>query len=100
MIRSYLSDIINDCKTQKEWKIQLTIAIIFTSSKDSNETRIMHAKGNNREIWWVVKQMKLLKNFLSLFCKDIKKDCKNQWKEVKLFLIELMYCITILKEHV
>ena len=58
MIRPYLSDMINDHKTQKiwkvhsgnkiidykttleEWKIQLTMSINFISSKDdSNETR-------------------------------------------------------------
>ena len=67
MIRPYLSDIINDHKsqgkwrihsgneiiehkTQSEWKIQLTMAINFISSKDSDETRTMHAKSNNVEI--------------------------------------------------
>ena len=50
MIRLYLVDIINDQKTQSEWKIPLTAAINFISSKpDSNETRIMHAKSNNVE---------------------------------------------------
>ena len=61
MIRPYSSDIINDHKTQgewrihsantitehkthSEWKIQLTMAINFISSKDSDETRTMHAK--------------------------------------------------------
>ena len=61
MIKPYLSDIINEHKTQKkwridsgnkiiehktqsEWKIQLTMAINFISSKDSDETRTMHAK--------------------------------------------------------
>ena len=38
-------------KTQSEWKIQLTMAINFISSKpDSDETRIMHAKSDNVEI--------------------------------------------------
>ena len=67
MIRPYLSDIINDHKTQGEWKIHsgntitayttqgewkihLTMAINFISSKDSYETRIMHAKSDNVEI--------------------------------------------------
>ena len=40
MIKPYLSDMINDYITQGEWKIQLTIAINFISSKDSDETRI------------------------------------------------------------
>ena len=67
MIRPYLIDIINDhdtqgkwrilsgnkiidLKTQSEWKIQLTMAINFISSKDSDETRTMHTKSNNVEI--------------------------------------------------
>ena len=67
MIKPYLSDIINDhktqgkwrihsgntiteCKTQNEWEIQLTMAINFISSKDSDETLTMHGKSNNVEI--------------------------------------------------
>ena len=58
MIRPYLSDIINDHKSQvttehkaqSEWKIQRTIAINFISSKDSDETHTMHAKSDNVEI--------------------------------------------------
>ena len=51
MIRTYLVDVINDHKTQSEWKIQLTAAINFISSKpDSEKTRIMHAKSDNIEI--------------------------------------------------
>ena len=41
-IRSYLCDMINDYKTQGEWKIELTTEINFMSSKDSNETGTMH----------------------------------------------------------
>ena len=67
MIPSYLSDIVNDHKTcglvryhsgnkswleetSSEWKIQLTMAINFISSKDSDDTRTMHTKSNNVEI--------------------------------------------------
>ena len=68
MIRSYLSDIINDHKTPEdlrvhssneiiayetqfgEWKIELTISINFISSNDFNETRNMYTKSNNIEI--------------------------------------------------
>ena len=51
MIRPYLVDLINDHKTQSEWKIQLTMEINFISSKpDFDETRIMHAKRDNKEI--------------------------------------------------
>ena len=33
-----------------QWKIQLTTAINFISSKDSDKTRTMHTKSNNVEI--------------------------------------------------
>ena len=49
-IKPYLSDIINDDETQAEWKIKLTMAINFFSSKDSEETRIMHSYSYNIEI--------------------------------------------------
>ena len=68
MIRPYLSNIINDHKTQGEWgihssntiikhktqgewKTHLTMEINFISSKEgSDETRTMHTKTNNIEI--------------------------------------------------
>ena len=45
-----MCNIINDHKTQVEWKIQLTIAIHFLSSKDTGEMHTMHAKSDNIEI--------------------------------------------------
>ena len=42
MIRPYLIGIINDYKTQGKQKLNLTMAINFFSSKDSEETRIMY----------------------------------------------------------
>ena len=51
MIRPYLVGMINDHKTQSEWKIQLTVAINFISFKlDSDETHIMYTKSNNIKI--------------------------------------------------
>ena len=50
MIRPYLSDMINDHKTQSDWKIQLTMQINFISSKDSKVTHTMHTKSHNTEI--------------------------------------------------
>ena len=50
MIKLYLGDIINDYKTQGEWKIQLTVIINVISSKVSDEIRTMHTKSNNIQI--------------------------------------------------
>ena len=51
LIEPYLANMINDYKSKGEWKIQLTAEINFLSLKpDSNETRIMHTKSDNKEI--------------------------------------------------
>ena len=50
MIRPYLRDMINDYKTRREWKNQLTMQINFISFKDSKETRTMYTKCHNIEI--------------------------------------------------
>ena len=50
LIRQYLSDIINNHKAQNEWKIKLSLAINFVSSKDFKETRIMYTNSYNIDI--------------------------------------------------
>ena len=50
IIRLYLRDIINNHKTQGEWKIHLIMETNFISSEDSDETRIMQSKSDNIEI--------------------------------------------------
>ena len=47
IIRPYLKDLIDDHKAKGEWKIQLTMRIIFVSFKDENETRERHTESNN-----------------------------------------------------
>ena len=48
MMTPYLVHMINDHKTQSEWKIQLTVTINLVSSKPgSDETRITHTKSSN-----------------------------------------------------
>ena len=50
MIRPYLKDMIDDYKSKGEWKIQITMRIIFISFIDKNETQVMHTKIDNNEI--------------------------------------------------
>ena len=96
MIRPYLSDIINDHKTQGEWKIHsgntitehktqregnipLTMVINFISSKeDSDETRTMHAKSDKIEIMMVSETDEIVEELFKSLLQDIKKDYKNQ----------------------
>ena len=44
--KTHSGNIIADCKSQRNWKFLLTIAIKFISSKDSSETRNMHSKSD------------------------------------------------------
>ena len=84
MIKPYLSDLINKHKihgsaryhsgnkswigkTSSEWKIQLTIAINSISSKDSDETRTMHARSNNVEIMVGSETNEIIKDLFEYF---------------------------------
>ena len=69
-IGPYLQDI-NNLKTSKTWKIQLTIAINFTCSKDNNEESVMNSKSDNKEIMINDKADKVIeKLFKSLLNRD------------------------------
>ena len=86
IIKSYLSDIINNHKThslvryhsgEKTWleetsserKIQLTMAINFISSKDSDETGIVHTKSNNAEIMVGSQTDEIIEDLFEFFLK-------------------------------
>ena len=46
----YKTLLVEEYLDKGEWKIQLTMEINFISSKDSHETRTMHANRDNTEI--------------------------------------------------
>ena len=91
MIRPYLSNVINDHKsqekwridldnkiikrkTQSKWKIQLTMATNFISFKDSEETRTMHAKSSIVEIMMGSETDEIIEELFKSFLQNIKKD--------------------------
>ena len=49
-IKPHLKDMIDYYKSKGEWKIQITIRIIFFSYIDKNQTQLMHTKSDNVEI--------------------------------------------------
>ena len=49
-ILPYLKDMIDDNKSKGEWKIQITMRIIFISFIDKNETQVMNTKSDNVKI--------------------------------------------------
>ena len=49
-IKPHLKDMIDDYKSKGEWKIQITMRIIFISFIDKNKTQVMYTKSDNVEI--------------------------------------------------
>ena len=45
-----MRDIIIHSQTSDTWKVKLTIAVIFVSSKDAEEERVMHSRSENMKI--------------------------------------------------
>ena len=48
--KPYLKDIITNLQKLGASKVQLTIAVNFISSKDSDEEQVMHSKSDNIEV--------------------------------------------------
>ena len=79
LIEPYLRELINYYKNISEWKIQLTAQINFISLKlDSDKTCVMHTGSDNEEFMNGSETDEIIKNFLNLFCKDIKKIYKEK----------------------
>ena len=93
MIRSYLSDIIiNNHKTRREWKIQLTVSTNFTFPKNSNETCSMHTKSHNIEIMTGSETDKVIeKRFEDLLQNYHRLNRNNKRKRVFCASVDLLY---------
>ena len=111
MVRRYLSDMINDNKTQgkwriysgnkiiehktkSEWKIQLTMANNFISSKDSDETRTMHTKSNNVEIMTGIETDEVTEELLKYFLQNYQEGLEESMKGSEFIFdsVDSLYC--------
>ena len=78
---------INDHKAQfGEWKIQLSVSIKFISSKDSNETRIMHAWSDNIEIMIGIETDNITGEFLKFLLQKYQASSEKSQKGSDFFL--------------
>ena len=93
-IEPYLNDLIDNQKTQGEWKIQLTMAINFISSEDSDETRTMHAKSDNIEILIGNEIDESIEQLFNSLLQRYQKGLEEKIRGSDIFLIMLIYCIT------
>ena len=76
-IKPYLSDMINDNKTQGKWKVHLTMTINFFSSKDSEETRTMYSKIDNIEVMMADEIDKIIEDLLDSFLQRHQKNLEK-----------------------
>ena len=118
MIRSYLRDMINDhktqgewkvhsgntiidYKTQGEWKIQLTMIINLISSKDSGEICTTHTKSNNIEIIVDNETDEIIEELFESLLQKYQERLEEKVRESGFFfLIVLIYCIIIFIKQV
>ena len=69
-IETYLKNIITNFQNSDTWKFQLTIAINFISSKDTEEERVMHSGSDNMKF---TSCEKIIQQLLLIFCIPKKK---------------------------
>ena len=94
-IRPYLKDMIDDHKAKCEWKIQLSMRIIFVSFTDVNETREMHTKSDNITIISGIDTEDIINELFNTFCKRYQEGLETKMKGSS-FTFE---CIDLLEYH-
>ena len=84
---------INDHKTRREWKIQLTMQINFISSKDSEETCTMHTKSHNIEIMMGNETDEIIEKLFESLLQNYQKDLEESMRgsEFVFDSIDLLY---------
>ena len=80
IIRPYLKDMIDNHKARGEWKIQLTMRIIFASFIDSNETHVMHTKSNNITIMSDIETDDAINELFNSFRRRFQKGLETKMK--------------------
>ena len=88
-VRPYLSNMINDLKLQGQWKIQLSIAINFFSSKDTKKTCAMHLKSNSIEIMIGNKTDEIIEDIFDSLLQKHQIDLKESTKGSKFVLDDI-----------
>ena len=80
IIRPYLRGMIDNDKARCEWKIQLTVRIIFVSFIDANETRIMHTKSDKIEIMSGIETSDAVNELFNSFFKRYQEGSETKMK--------------------
>ena len=95
IIRPYLKDMIDHYKSKGEWKIQITMRIIFISFIDKNETQVMHTKSDNVEIMNGTDTSDAINELIDSFIKRYQEGLETKMKGSS-YIFE---CIDLLEYH-
>ena len=79
-IKPFLKDMIDDYKSKGEWKIQITMRIIFISFIDKNETQVMYTKSDNIKIMSGTDTSDAIKELIDSFTKRYQEGLETQMK--------------------
>ena len=80
IIKPYLKDLIDDHKAKDEWKIQLSMRMIFVSFTDANETGEMHTKSDNITIMSGIETEDVINELFSTFRRRYQEGSETQMK--------------------
>ena len=79
-IKPYLKDMIDDYKSKGEWKIQLSMRMIFVSFTDANETRDMYTKSDNITIMSGIETDDVINKLFNTFCRRYQEGLETKMK--------------------
>ena len=79
-IKPHLKDMMDDYKSKGEWKIQITIRIIFISFIDKNGTQVMQTKSDNVEIMNDTNTSDAINKLINSFMKRYRKGLETKMK--------------------
>ena len=80
IITPYLKDMVDNHKAKGEWKIQLSMQIIFVSFTGANETREMHTKSDNITIMSGIETEDAINELVNTFRRRYQKGLETKMK--------------------
>ena len=80
IIKPYLRDLINDHKSRAEWKIKLTMRVIFLSIINANETQTMYSQSDNVTIMIGIETDDLINELINTFTKRYQEGLETKMR--------------------
>ena len=79
-MKRYLRDLINDHKSRAEWKIKLTMTVIFLSIINANETQTMYSQSDNVTIMIGIETDDIINELINTFTKRYQEGLETKMR--------------------